>query len=49
MAKILEPHPDLQQLIEEFTNAQMELIELGRFSVGFRAGTQLMLEIMKEL
>lgn len=51
-AKILELHPDLKQLMEELTNAQMEQAELSRFhefSVGFRAGAQLMLEMMKEL
>lgn len=51
-AKMLELHPDLKQLMEELANAQMEQTELSRFhefSVGFRAGAQLMLEMMKEL
>lgn len=51
-AKILKQHPDLAQLMEEYENAQMEQTELGRFhefSIGFRAGAQLMLEMMKEL
>lgn len=51
-SKIIELHPDLKQLMEELTNAQMEQIELGRFhefSVGYRVGAQLMLEMMKEL
>lgn len=51
-AKILELHPDLKQLMEELENAQMEQTELVRFhefSVGFRSGAQLMLEMMKEL
>ena len=41
-AKILEQHPDLEQLMEELANAQMEQTELGRFhefSVGVRVGT----------
>ena len=51
-AKILEQYPDLEQLMEEYSNAQMEQTELGRFhefSVGVRVGAQLMLEMMKEL
>lgn len=51
-ARILKQHPDLEQLMEEYENAQMEQTELCRFhefSVGFRAGAQLMLEMMKEL
>lgn len=51
-AKILEQHPDLAQLMEEYENAQMEQTELGRFhefSIGVRVGAQLMLEMMKEL
>lgn len=49
-AKTLELHPDLKQLVEELTNAQMEQTELGRyheFSVEFCSGAQLMLEMMK--
>lgn len=51
-AKILGLHPDLKQLMEELTNAQMEQTELSRFHeflVGYRVGAQLMLEMMKEL
>ena len=51
-AKILEQHPDLDQLMEELANAQMEQAELGRFhefSVGVRVGAQLMIEMMKEI
>ena len=51
-AKVLELHPDLKQLMEELSNAQMEQAELSRFhefSVGFRAGAQLMFEMTKEL
>lgn len=51
-SKIIELHSDLKQLMEELTNAQMEQIKLGRFyefSVEFKAGAQLMLEMMKEL
>lgn len=51
-AKMLELHPDLKQLMEELSNAQMEQAELSRFhefSVGFRVGAQLMLEMTKEL
>lgn len=50
--KIFEQYPDLVNLMEEYENAQMEQTELGRFhefSVGFRVGAQLMLEMMKEL
>ena len=38
-AKILEQHPDLEQLMEEYANTQMEQTELERFhefSVGVR-------------
>lgn len=51
-AKMLELHPDLKQLMEELENSQMERAELSRFhefSVGYRVGAQLMLEMMKEL
>ncbi len=51
-AKMLELHPDLKQLMEELSDAQMEQVELSRFhefSVGFRVGAQLMLEMTKEL
>lgn len=51
-AKILEQHPDLEQLMEELANAQMEQTELERFhefSVGVRVGAQLMIEMLKEL
>lgn len=51
-AKILEQHPDLEQLMEEYSNAQLEQSELGRFhefSVGVRVGAQLMIEMLKEL
>lgn len=51
-AKMFELHPDLKQLMEELTNAQMEQTELERFhefSVGCRVGAQLMLEMTKEL
>lgn len=51
-AKMLELHPDLKQLMEDLTNAQMEQAEFSRFhefSVRFRAGAQLMLEMTKEL
>lgn len=51
-AKILELHPDLKQLMEELENSQMEQSELCRFhefSVGYRVGAQLMMEMMKEL
>lgn len=51
-AKMLELHPDLKQLMEDLMNAQMEQAEFSRFhefSVGFRAGAQLMLEMTKEL
>ena len=51
-AKILEQHPDLEQLMEDLANAQMEQAELGRFhefSVGFRVGAQMMIEMMKEI
>lgn len=51
-AEILEQHPDLEQLMEDYTNAQLEQSELGRFhefSVGVRVGAQLMLEMLKEL
>lgn len=51
-AKILELHPDLKQLMEELENAQMEQTELCRFhefSVGYRVGAQLMIEMMREL
>lgn len=51
-AKILKQHPDMAQLMEEYENAQMEQTALGRFhefSMGVRAGAQLMLEVMKEL
>lgn len=51
-AKMIELHLDLKQLMEELTNAQMAQTELSRFhefSVWFRAGAQLMLEMMKEL
>lgn len=40
-AKILELHPELSQLMEELTNAQMEQTEPCRFhefSVGYRVG-----------
>lgn len=50
--KIFERHPDLKQLMEELNNAQMEQAELSRFhefSVGYRVGAQLMLEMLKEL
>lgn len=50
--KILEQHPDLVQLFEEYETAQMEQSELGRFhefSVGVRVGAQLMIEMLKEL
>lgn len=50
--EILEKHPDLEQLMEEYSTAQMEQTELGRFhefSVGVRVGAQLMLEMLKEL
>ena len=49
-AKILEKHPDLEQLMEELANAQMEQAELGRFhkfSIGVRVGAQFMLEMLK--
>ncbi len=51
-ARILEQHPDLEQLMEEYSNAQLEQSELGRyheFSVGVRVGAQLMIEMLKEL
>ncbi len=51
-AKILEQHPDLAQLMEKLTNAQMEQTVLGRFhefSVGVRVRAQLMIEMLKEL
>lgn len=51
-AKILERYPNLEQLMEEYANAQMEQTELGRFhefSVGVRVGAQLMIEMLKEL
>lgn len=51
-AKILEQHPDLEQLMEEYANTQMEQTELERFhefSVGVRVGAQLMIEMMKEI
>lgn len=51
-AKILEQQPDLKQLMEELTNARMEQAELSRFhefSVGYRVGAQLMIEMMKKL
>lgn len=51
-AKILKRYPDLVQLMDDYTNAQMEQTNLGayhHFSVGFRAGAQLMLEMLKEL
>ncbi|MCM1166964.1 MAG: hypothetical protein NC299_16370 [Lachnospiraceae bacterium] len=51
-AKILERYPELVQLMEDYHNAQMEQISLGtfhHFSVGFKAGAQLMLEMLKEL
>ena len=51
-SKILELHPDLTQLMAELTNAQMEQAELSRFhefSVGYRVGAQLMIEMLKEL
>ncbi len=51
-AEILEKYPDLEQLMEEYANAQMEQTELGRFhefSVGVRVGAQLMIEMLKEL
>lgn len=50
--KMLELHPDLKQLMEELSNAQMEQTELERFHeflVGYRVGAQLMLEMTKEL
>ncbi len=50
--KILEQYPDLEQLMEEYVNAQMEQSELRRFhefSVGVRVGAQLMIEMLKEL
>lgn len=49
--EILERYPELWQLMEEYENAQMEQTEIGRFhefSVGFRVGAQLMLEMLKE-
>lgn len=51
-AKMLEQHPDLEHLMEDYSNAQLEQSELGRFhefSVGVRVGAQLMIEILKEL
>lgn len=51
-SKILELHPDLKGLMEELNNAQMEQAELSRFhefSVGYRVGAQLMIEMIKEL
>lgn len=42
----------MKQLMEDLMNAQMEQAEFSRFhefSVGFRAGAQLMLEMTKEL
>ena len=51
-ARIINDHPDLAQLMEEYENAQMEQNELGRFhefSVGVRVGAQLMIEMLKEL
>lgn len=50
--KMLELHPDLKKLVEELENSQMERAELRRFhefSVGYRVGAQLMLEMTKEL
>ena len=51
-SKILERHPDLEPLMEDLANAQMEQAELGRFhefSVGFRVGAQMKIEMMKEI
>ncbi len=51
-AKILKLHLDLALFMEDFDNALMEQIELSRFhefSVGFRVGAQLMIEMLKEL
>lgn len=51
-AKILERYLDLEQLMEECSNAQLEQSELERFhefSVGVRVGAQLMIEMLKEL
>lgn len=51
-AKILKRYPDLEQLMEEYSNAQMEHTELERFhefSVGVSVGVQLMIEMLKEL
>ncbi len=50
-AEILKQHPDLEQLMEDFNNAQLEQSELGRFHeflVGVRVGAQLMIEMLKE-
>ncbi|MCM1277339.1 MAG: hypothetical protein NC299_18600, partial [Lachnospiraceae bacterium] len=51
-AKILGRYPELAQLMEDYHNAQMEQTNLGayhHFSVGFRVGAQLMLEMLKKL
>ncbi|MBD5144756.1 MAG: hypothetical protein HDT21_02385 [Ruminococcus sp.] len=50
--RILERYPDLEQLMDDYTNAQLERTKLGRFhefSVGVRVGAQLMIEMPKEL
>ena len=51
-SKILEQYLNLEKLMEEYSNAQMEQTELGRFhefSVGIRVGVQLMIEMLKEI